>query len=83
MTMRYNRPADRGNKLGRDKGFRGSHYGAAGPVRHLRSKGATVAANGAFPATVTVGMRSDGTLDVEVFGSRAEANAAGFDWVGR
>jgi hypothetical protein len=35
-----------------------------------------------FPAYVTDGINPDGTLRVLVFHSRADADAAGFDWVG-
>lgn len=36
-----------------------------------------------FPAYVTDGANPDGTLRVRIFNSRAEADAAGFSWVGR
>ena len=36
-----------------------------------------------WPATVTAGMREDGTLRVFVFANRKEADDAGFPWVGR
>jgi hypothetical protein len=36
-----------------------------------------------FPAYVTDGATPDGTLRVRVFQTRQEADAAGFEWVGR
>jgi hypothetical protein len=53
------------------------------PRRQPQLQPAPQPADEHFPAYVTDGMNPDGTLRVLIFNSRAEADAAGFDWVGR
>ena len=45
--------------------------------------GRDVVRQGVWPAYVTDGMKPDGTLRVLVFANREEADAKGFQWVGR
>jgi hypothetical protein len=53
------------------------------PPRQPQSRPAPQPTDEHFPAYVTDGMNPDGTLRVLIFNSREEADAAGFDWVGR
>jgi hypothetical protein len=52
-------------------------------TRVRSAKPAAAEPAGIWPVSVTDGMKPDGTLNVRIFNSRSEADAAGFDWVGR